>query len=155
MALFSQDLFQMWEPLICPDIRIWSLSCQLFAYFCFQSLAHGVADSFSHLHQSFFPKTLLRVSGSWSPKPPCFLGLQILSHVTKAHFFLVSSLPQRKYLWMFLNCCKTPLGAGRVESIKIGVDCRSAFVSTNLPARFKDLIVHFLTLSCSLLITSS
>ena len=56
---------------------------------------------------------------------------------------------------MVLNCCKIPLGAGRVDSMKTGIDWRTTFVSTNWPAKFKDLIIHFLILSYILLITGS
>lgn len=155
MALFSQSLFQMWEPLVSPVIRLWSLYFQSFTCFLFQSLAQGVFVSFSHLHQSFAPKNFLRVSRSWSPKPPWVLGLQSFSQATKAHFFFSSPLPQRKSLSMFLMCCKTPFGAGRAENMKMGRVCKTTFVSTSHPAKFKDFLVHFLILSRSLLVTGS
>ena len=138
-----------------PDVLMRSLVCQEMAYFSFQILAHWVVGSWTHRHQILAPKTLLRISWSSKPRPPWLMGLQILSQETRAHFFLVSSLPQRKSLWIFLNCCKIPLGAGRADKKKIGIDWRTTFVRINLPARFNDLKVHFLTLSCILLSTGS
>jgi len=39
--------------------------------------------------------------------------------------------------------------------MNIGIDYSTTLVSTNLLAKFSDLIVHFLILSCNLLITIS
>lgn len=39
--------------------------------------------------------------------------------------------------------------------MKIGIAWRTALVRTNLPAKFKDLFVHFLTLSYILVIIGS
>ena len=101
MAVFSQDLFQMWEPLMIPNILMWSLSCQLFAYFYFQIRAQGEDESFSHLHHSFGPKTLFSTSRSSSPKPPCVLGLQIFSQATNAHFFSLPLCPKKNLFGYF------------------------------------------------------
>ena len=145
----------MCEPFMLPNILMWSLFFQVLAYFSFQILAHWAFGSFTQRHHNFAPKNFHRTSGSSNPRPPWFLGLQILSQATKAHFFLSSPLPQRKSLWMVLNFCKTPFGTRRVESMKTGIDWSTTFVSTNRPAKFKDLIVHFLVLSCILVITNS
>lgn len=145
----------MCEPFIFPEILIRSLFCQVLAYFSFQIIAHWAFGSFTHHHHNLSPITLLRISRSSNPSPPYFLGLQIFSQATKAHFFLSSPLPQRKSLCMVLNWCRTPFSAGRADSMKTGIDCRTALVSTNLPAKFNYLIVHFLILSCNLLITDS
>lgn len=150
-----QGKFPIVEPLICPYILMWSFSYQFLAYFCFQSLAQGIFDSLIHLHQSLAPETLLMVSGSWSPKTPWLLGLQILSQATKTHFFFSSPLTHKKSLYMLLVCCIIPLGAGRVENMNMGMACETTHVSTRHPSKFKDLHVHFLILSSSLFIIGS
>ena len=145
----------MGEPFNVPVIRIISESGQSLAYFSFQMLSHWALGSLTHLHQSLAPRALLRISGLSKPRPPWFLGLQTFSQETKAHFFLVSSFPHKKSRWIFWNYCKTPNGAGRVDSMKIGIAWRTALVRTSLPAKLKYLFVHFLTLSWILVINGS
>jgi len=145
----------MWEPLICPVILIKSSSLQFFAYFSFHSLAQGLLDSFSHLHQCLAPKFFLRVSGSWRPRPPWGLGMKSLSQATRAHFFFSSPFPQRKSLCIFLICSATPLGIGRADNIYTRRDYTTVVVRASLLARFKDLLVHLQILSFSLLIKAS
>lgn len=117
--------------------------------------AHWAFGSLTYRHQSLAPRTLLRISRSSNPRPPWFLGLQTFSQETKAHFFLVSSLPQRKSLWIELNFYKTPFRTGITDSINIGIVWSTTSLGTGLLARFKAMKVYFLTLSFILIISGS
>jgi hypothetical protein len=81
-------------------------SAMLGAYFFLQSLAQRSWGRLSHLHQILALRTLFRVVGSHSLRPPFNFGLQSFSQLIRAIFHPVFSPCQRKFLCKVLMAVK-------------------------------------------------
>jgi hypothetical protein len=97
VCLFCMAAVQIKEPWLSSSQRIKFFSATFGAYFFLHSRAHRSLGIFSHRHQILALRTLFMIPGSLRPRPPCSLGRQSLSQLTKAIFFPVLSPCQMKF----------------------------------------------------------
>ena len=112
---FSWVDFQILEPERSSRNHVSICFSQWWAYLVCQSFALGSSSYVIHFHHIFSPIALLVSSGSWSPIPPTFLGLQTIFQSTNGHFLWILSPPHKKFLWIFLICLITNFGAARTD----------------------------------------
>ena len=77
---------------------LWSNKCVLCKYLLFTNLTHRLFDWVKIFQSSFIWRALLVASAFFMPRPPNFLGLQILSQPIRFVDFLSASLFFRNFL---------------------------------------------------------
>lgn len=88
--------FQIRDPIIEVVILISSCGRRLFAYSAVHSCAHVFCGLETYCHHIHAPINVLLCSRSRNHRPPCFFGVQTVSHFTNAHFLFCPVDPHKK-----------------------------------------------------------